>query len=50
MTTVERRQPVRPGEPAPDFTLPAANREGPVSLVDYRGRSPLLVALFRGLY
>jgi peroxiredoxin len=50
MTTVERRPPVQPGEPAPDFTLPAANREGSVSLADYRGRSPLLLALYRGLY
>lgn len=38
------------GLPAPDFTLPAANREGSVSLGDYRGRSPVLLALFRGLY
>jgi len=50
MTTTERQAPVQPGEPAPDFTLPAANREGSVSLADYRGRSPLLLALFRGLY
>lgn len=50
MTTVERRPPLRPGEAAPDFTLPAANREGTVSLADYRGRSPLLLALYRGLY
>jgi peroxiredoxin len=49
MTTYEQRPPVQPGEPAPDFTLPAANREGTVSLADYRGR-PLLLALFRGLY
>ena len=50
MTTVELRPPVRSGEPAPDFTLPAANREGTVSLADYRGRSPVLLAMFRGLY
>ncbi|MFQ5807142.1 MAG: hypothetical protein ACE5I3_11905 [Phycisphaerae bacterium] len=50
MATVELRPPVQPGEPAPDFTLPAADREGTVSLADYRGRSPLLLALFRGLY
>jgi peroxiredoxin len=37
------------GEPAPRFTLPAANREGNVSLADYRGKNVLL-ALFRGLY
>ncbi len=50
MTSGERPPPVQPGEPAPDFTLPAANREGSVSLAHYRGRSPLLLALYRGLY
>jgi peroxiredoxin len=50
MATVQSRPPVQPGEPAPDFTLPAADRQGTVSLADYRGRSPLLLALFRGLY
>ena len=50
MTTGERRPPVQPGESAPDFTLPAANREGTVSLADYRGRSPLLLARYRRLY
>jgi peroxiredoxin len=50
MDTIGSRPPVQPGEPAPDFTLPAANREGSVSLADYRGRSPLLLALLRGLY
>ncbi len=50
MDTVERHAPVQTGEPAPDFTLPAADREGTVSLADYRGRSPVLLALFRGLY
>ena len=50
MTTAVRRSPVQPGDPAPDFTLPAANSEGTVSLADYRGRSPLLLALYRGLY
>lgn len=44
------RPPVRPGEPAPDFAVPAVHREGLVSLAEYRGRSPLLLALFRGLY
>ncbi len=48
--TTEPRRPLEPGVPAPDFTLPAAQGEGTVSLADYRGRSPLLVALFRGLY
>jgi peroxiredoxin len=50
MTIGESRAPVQPGEPAPDFTLPAVEREGTVSLADYRGRAPVLLALFRGLY
>lgn len=41
---------LRPGEPAPDFTLPAVHREGSVSLSDYRGRSSVLLAFFRGIY
>ncbi len=50
MTTSEERTPVGPGMPAPDFTLPAVGRDGSVSLGDYRGRSPVLLAMFRGLY
>jgi peroxiredoxin len=42
--------PLRPGDAAPSVTLPAVNREGQVSLDDYRGRSPVLIALFRGLH
>jgi peroxiredoxin len=41
---------LQPGQPAPEFTLPAIHREGTISLADYRGRAPLLLALFRGLY
>lgn len=50
MASIEPRPPVQPGDPAPDFTLPAVDREGTVSLADYRGRSPVLVAMMRGLY
>ena len=50
MAIGESRAPVKPGEPAPEFTLPAVEREGTVSLADYRGRAPVLLALFRGLY
>jgi peroxiredoxin len=50
MTMRESRPPVAPGEPAPDFTLPAVDRPETVSLADYRGRSPLLLALFVGLW
>ena len=42
--------PLRPGDPAPHFALPAVNREGQVSLDDYRGRGAVLVGLFRGLH
>lgn len=45
----EQMRPLQPGEPAPEFTLPAANREGMVSLADLRGR-PFLIGFFRGLH
>lgn len=38
------------GRRAPDFELPAADRDGIVSLAQYRGRFSVLLALFRGLY
>ena len=50
MTMVESRPPVAPGEQAPDFTLPAVDRQQMVSLADYRDRSPLFLALFIGLW
>jgi peroxiredoxin len=50
MTIAESRPPVSPGEPAPDFTLPAVDRAETVSLADYRGRSPVFLALFIGLW
>ncbi|HUG38222.1 MAG TPA: redoxin domain-containing protein, partial [Candidatus Limnocylindrales bacterium] len=46
----ESRPPIQPGERAPDFVLPTINREGTVSLADYRGKSPLFLAVFRGLW
>jgi hypothetical protein len=48
--SADRRSPVQPGDPAPDFVLPAVDREGTVSLADYRGRTPVLLATMRGLY
>ena len=50
MTSAESRLPVSLGEPAPDFTLPAVDRAEMVSLADYRGRSPVFLALFIGLW
>jgi len=49
MTTV-MSQPMAPGEPAPDFALPAVAGTETVSLGDYRGRSPLFLALMVGLW
>ena len=48
--TTDSRPPVAPGEVAPDFTLPAADRPETVSLADYRGRSPVFLALLVGLW
>ncbi len=49
-TGAETRTPLGPGDRAPDFTLPAADREGVVSRADCRGRTPVLLGLFRGVY
>jgi AhpC/TSA family len=38
------------GDPAPDFDLPAADRDGRISLSDYYRRGPVLLLLLRGLY
>jgi peroxiredoxin len=45
----DQKRPLQPGDPAPAFTLPAANREGMVSLDSLRGRA-ILIGLYRGLH
>jgi peroxiredoxin len=50
MTVTESRPPVLPGEQAPDFTLPGVDGKEPISLADYRGRSPVFLALLLGLW
>jgi len=45
----EQQRPLQPGDAVPEFTLPAANREGDVSMSDLRGR-PFLIGFFRGLH
>ena len=42
--------PVQPGEPAPDFTVPAVQDDRTITLASYRGRTSLLLGLFPGLY
>jgi len=42
--------PVQPGHPAPDFALASIRDDRTISLADYRGRAPVLLGLFRGMY
>jgi peroxiredoxin len=42
--------PLGPGDPAPDFTLPAADAEGSVALSAYLRRGPVFLTMLRGLY
>ena len=50
LDTLGRGRPLEIGVPAPDFTLMMVEADRPVSLADYRGRSALLLGLYRGLY
>lgn len=50
MNPASARTPLAPGQPAPEFSLPAVHRDGTVTLAEYKGRSPLLLTIFRGLY
>ena len=50
MDTLGCGRPLEIGVPAPDFTLTMVETDRPVSLADYRGRAPLLLGLYRGLY
>ena len=49
MTTIPDH-PLQAGDAAPAFELPSVNRDGMVSLDDYRGKSPVMIGLFRGLH
>lgn len=39
-----------PGDQAPDFSLPAADIDGTVTLAEYRRHGPVLLTLLRGMY
>lgn len=41
--------PLQPGDRAPNIVLDAITRDGKIALDDFRGRTPVLVGLFRGL-
>jgi peroxiredoxin len=43
-------RPLQPGDRAPNIVLDAITRQGQVALEDFRGHSPILVGLFRGLH
>ncbi len=42
--------PLQPGDQAPNIVLDAITRDGKIALDDFRGHSPILVGLFRGLH
>src|SRR5258708_12936795 len=42
--------PLQPGDRAPNLVLDAITRHGKIALDDFRGSSPILVGLFRGLH
>src|SRR5437773_5093420 len=41
---------LQPGDVAPNVVLDAITRQGKVALDDYRGRTPVLIGIFRGLH
>src|SRR4030095_10290642 len=46
MADVDSLSPLKPGDRAPDFTVPLVDRDRTVALADYRGKVPLLLGLF----
>jgi peroxiredoxin len=48
--TMPPLSPLSAGERAPDFSLSAIDGTGTISLADYRGKSPVFLALFVGLW
>ena len=46
----EAHSSLRAGDSAPEFELPAADRDGNIALRDYLAHSPVLLGLFRGMY
>jgi peroxiredoxin len=46
----ERTETLAVGDRAPDFTLPAVNREGTFSLSSVRQRGPVILEFLRGTW
>lgn len=42
--------PLQPGDRAPNIVLDAITRDGKIALEDFRGHSPILVGMYRGLH
>ena len=50
MTMSQPDHTLQPGDVAPNVVLDAITRQGKVALDDYRGRTPVLIGIFRGLH
>lgn len=50
MSTPYVDHPLQPGDRVPNVEFDAISHEGKIALDDFRGRSPLLIGLFRGLH
>jgi peroxiredoxin len=50
MTTAQLDRTLQPGDAAPNVVLDAITRQGKVAVDDYRGRTPVLIGIFRGLH
>ena len=50
MSTSQFDRMLQPGDVAPNVVLDAITRQGKVAVDDYRGRTPVLIGIFRGLH
>src|SRR5260221_14595624 len=50
MTGAQPDRTLQPGDMAPNVVLDAITRQGKVAVDDYRGRTPVLIGIFRGLH
>ena len=50
MSTSQPDRTLQPGDVAPNVVLDAITRQGKVAVDDYRGRTPVLISMFRGLH